>query len=421
MDLLYFSNFSNTRAFLVAVPLAVACVQAVQADEIEIMHFWSSQSERNALDVFARAYEADNGGIWIEDVQADYAMMRDEGFTRLTNGTAPTAIFWQASPEMQRILDAGVITPIDDLVSRELIETIHPDLRGAVNFNGTTAALPVNVHGSNWAYYSTDIMSEFGFSAPTNWDMFFSQMEVIQAAGYPTIAMGGGTWEQIYVFEAMLLANGGQDLLKVRHTGIVPDDLMDELLLSINDFIRFQGVLQTSGLIAESWNVASLAVAQGDATVQFMGDWAKGEMVGAGYAPDENFLCQMAPGSAQNYILVLDSFVMPFKNDPTDIAAQIDFIEIVLDPDNQAEFSRLKGSLPVVVGVDLDALDVCGRLGLSIIETHGFVDNQNMASSTPAVSEALYYIIDQIITGELNNGEDARSELIRQFDVARRL
>ena len=48
------------------------------------------------------------------------------------------------------------------------------------------------------------------------------------------------------------------------------------------------------------WNLATAMVIKGEAGMQLMGDWAKGEFLAAGKVPGKDFACVAAPGTAKS-------------------------------------------------------------------------------------------------------------------------
>lgn len=394
---------------------SIAAAPAAQANTIEIMHHWLSLSESSALEVFEDAYVA-RGGTWIEDRQPNQATHNETAFERLRDGFPPTVSQSQATG-LYEFHRSGVVTPLEDLVEESALSQIAPELRSLITFDGQTAAVPITVHGSNWTYYNREIMETFGFQPASDWDEFLTQMETIQAAGQPTIAIGPDRWERMLVLEMILLAEGGPDLLAAFNKGLIGDEMQPAFSRAIEYLYRFQDLVMTSGLPSDSWVAASTAVGEGQATAQVMGDWAKGEMVAAGYAPGENFLCALAPGTDETYVLILDIFILPHSDFPEDRAAQRDFISIALDPANQAEFSRRKGSLPVV-GVNRDNLDECGRLGLDTIAAHGFENAHNRLVAAPGVEAAINQFVEEIMQGTHATAEAAEGALLALFRSA---
>ena len=387
----------------------------VQANTIEIMHHWLSMSESGALRVFEEAYVA-HEGTWIEDRQPDQATHNKRAFERLRGGFPPTSVQSQATG-VAEFFRSGVLTSLEELVDEDTLSGIAPDLRALVTFNGQTAAVPITVHGSNWTYYNRDIMAAHNLQPASSWDEFFSHMETLQAAGQPTIAIGPARWERMLVLEMILLAEGGPALLDAFNRGSIADEQRPAFSRSMNHLIRFQRLVTESGVQLSGHNTASIAVAEGQAAAQVMGDWGKGEMVAAGYAPGDDFLCALAPGTDDTYVLILDIFLLPRSDHPEDIAAQRDFISIALDPENQAEFSRRKGSLPVV-GVNLDTLDECGRLGLETIAEHGFEPAHNRLVAAPGVEAAINQFVQAVMDETYPDAESAETALLALFRSA---
>ena len=58
------------------------------------------------------------------------------------------------------------------------------------------------------------------------------------------------------------------------------------------------------------WNLATAMVIKGEAGMQFMGDWAKGEFLAANKVPGKDFGCVAAPGTAKAYTYNVDSFAL---------------------------------------------------------------------------------------------------------------
>lgn len=405
----------SSLAVSASCALWLAAAPSAQANTIEIMHHWISMSESSALAVFEEAYVA-QGGTWIEDRQPNQATHNAQAFERLRDGFPPTTSQSQATGLME-FYRAGVLTTLEELVDETALAGIAPELRRLITFDGQTAAVPITVHGSNWTYYNSAIMAEFGLQPATSWSEFLTQMESLQAAGQPTVAIGPDRWERMLVLEMILLAEGGPALLDAFNRGNIDESLRPALATAMAHFVRFQQLVTDSGVHVESSNAASIAVAQGDAAAQVMGDWGKGEMVAAGFAPGEDFLCALAPGTAETYVLILDIFLLPRSDIPEDLAAQRDFINIALDPVNQAEFSRRKGSLPVV-GVQRDNLDECGRLGLDTIAEHGFEAAHNRLVSAPGVEAAINRFVQDIMDEKHADADAAETALLALFQAA---
>jgi glucose/mannose transport system substrate-binding protein len=109
------------------------------------------------------------------------------------------------------------------------------------------------------------------------------------------------------------------------------------------------------------WNKATAMVISGEAGMQFMGDWAKGEFIAAGQKPGEQFSCVPAPGTERSYIFNIDSFAMFQLKDANAAAGQRALTATIMSPAFQTVFNLNKGSIPVVTGVNRDRFDRCGQ------------------------------------------------------------
>jgi glucose/mannose transport system substrate-binding protein len=102
-------------------------------------------------------------------------------------------------------------------------------------------------------------------------------------------------------------------------------------------------------------------VIKGQAGMQFMGDWAKGEFLAAGKKPETDFVCTAAPGTWNAYIYNIDSFAMFHLKDPQAVTGQKALAATIMSGPFQEIFNRNKGSIPVALGSDMSSFDYCAR------------------------------------------------------------
>jgi glucose/mannose transport system substrate-binding protein len=111
-------------------------------------------------------------------------------------------------------------------------------------------------------------------------------------------------------------------------------------------------------------------VIRGEAGMQLMGDWAKGEFLAAGKVPGKDFVCVAAPGTARSYTFNIDSFALFKLGSEADPRAQQDLAAAIMAPEFQEVFNLNKGSIPVRLGMNLDKFDDCARTsGRDFVET----------------------------------------------------
>ena len=101
-------------------------------------------------------------------------------------------------------------------------------------------------------------------------------------------------------------------------------------------------------------------VIKGDALLQVMGDWAKGEFKDANKEAGKDYLCYRFPGTDGSVIYNTDMFAF-FKVSADRKAAQNALAETTMNPEVQIAFNVIKGSVPARMDVPDAAFDACGK------------------------------------------------------------
>jgi len=175
------------------------------------------------------------------------------------------------------------------------------------------------------------------------------------------LAHGGQNWQDFTVFESVLLGVGGADFYKKTMVQMDPAALnsatMDKVL---ETFRRVKGTTDKNAP-GRDWNLATAMVIKGEAGMQLMGDWAKGEFIAAGKAPGKDFICAAAPGTAKAFTFNIDSFALFKLKNAANQQAQRDFASSVMSPAFQELFNLNKGSIPVRIDLKMDKFDDCAK------------------------------------------------------------
>lgn len=350
---------------------------------VDVVHFWVSKSESAALDVFRKAW-AGAGSRWIDlPVENKVAVQRAVS-DRIANGYAPAVMQWNANEGSRELPEMGIVADVEEVAQSDRWREVLPaTVLDRISYKGKIYFAPTSIHAENWLWTSESLFREAGLTTPQTWDEIFAAADKIKAAGRTSLALGGGRWEISIIFNNIMhhkLGSEGYARIISGDAAMMRDPRMAEALAMLR---RLSLHAEPADVRAKkTWADATAAVGRGEAGMQFMGDWAKGELVTRGYAVDKDFSCSLVPGTEIAYFMVIDAFAFPITNRQTSLEAQHDFARMVLDRDNQAAFSRLKGSLPVRTDVDPVELDRCGRLGMEMIAEKSDVSAQSMAMPT---------------------------------------
>jgi glucose/mannose transport system substrate-binding protein len=163
------------------------------------------------------------------------------------------------------------------------------------------------------------------------------------------------------------------------------------------------------------WNLATSMVIKGEAGVQFMGDWAKGEFTAAGKKPGEDYDAIPAPGTEDSFLFNVDSFIMFDVKDKDAKAAQDAMARLILSPEFQIVFNVNKGSIPVRSGIEEQPFDSIAVSSMqdfaATAESGGLMPSMahEMAVS-PAIRGAMFDVVTNFYNSDMS-AADAASKL----------
>lgn len=369
-------------AALLSAMLPATLAQAQTAD---VIHWWTSGGESQAIGVFADAFE-EAGGTWVDSAMVGGQAARASAMTRMAGGEPPTAMQWNIGVAVQQLAEEGMLRQLDDLAEAgNWVENLPPLIVANATHDGHFYAVPVNIHADNWMWYSREIFNELGLEPPATWDDFLSVADEIAAAGYTPLALGGQPWQEALLFRTVLIGVSGRDYYRqvfVDHD--VEAARGPEMVAAFETFGQLRDYVD-EGSPGRLWNEATMMIANNEAAIQIMGDWAKGEFNAAGLVAGEDYGCQLAPGTQDAYVLVVDVFTFPVLDDPDATEAQTMLAEIMMDPATQVEFNRFKGALPARLDAEAGSLDECAVLGQQVVsDVEAQLPNSALAFSNDA-------------------------------------
>ena len=112
------------------------------------------------------------------------------------------------------------------------------------------------------------------------------------------------------------------------------------------------------------WNLATAMVIEGQAGMQMMGDWAKGEFLNAGKTPGVDFVCFRHPGTQGTVTFNSDQFAMFAVGEERRSPRRRSWRRRSCRPPSSSAFNVVKGSVPARTDVSDEAFDDCGKKGM---------------------------------------------------------
>ncbi len=412
----YGKSFTAVLALLATTSLA-------QAEDVEVLHWWTSGGEAAALGVLKDDLQAQGIG-WIDmpvsggGGEAAMTTLR----ARVTADDAPTAV-QMLGFDIQDWAAEGVLANLDDVAAAEGWDAVVPAaLQAFSKYDGRWIAAPVNVHSTNWVWANKPMLDELGIAQPTTWDEFVAAMQTARDAGYTGLAHGGQPWQDATVFDGVVLSVGGAEFYTAAFIDLDPAALGGEQM--IEAFRRMETLrgFVDDNFSGRDWNLASSMVINGEAAFQIMGDWAKGEFINAGQVPGQDFLCFRVPGSEGTVAFNSDQFAMFAVDSDAAREAQNAMATAIMSPGFQSAFNVVKGSVPARTDVPNDAFDACGKQGMADLAAASDAGTLvgSMAhghANRAAVKNAIYDVVTAAFNGEYD-AETAAAELVNAVEAA---
>jgi glucose/mannose transport system substrate-binding protein len=398
------------KRLVIAVLLLGLLAFSATAGEVEVLHWWTSGGEAASVGVLKQLLEKE-GHTW-----KDFAVAGGGGDAAMTvlksravAGNPPTAAQVKG-PQIQLWGDEGVLTNLDDVAKAEKWDTLIPKVVADVmKYQGHYVAVPVNVHRINWMWCNPAVFKKAGAKIPTTWAEFETAAKKIQAAGFIPVAWGGQPWQEATVFETIVAGEGGTAFYKQTMVDADPEALNSTTMVKVLETLRMVKNFADPGAPGRDWNLATAMVIKGEAAMQFMGDWAKGEFVAAGKKPNVDYVATHAPGTAKQFLFNIDSFIMFKVKSAENEKAQKAMARLILQPEFQKVFNQNKGSIPVRMGMDPKLFDIPGQLSMK-----DFAASSKSGDLVPsmahemAVMPAIRGAINDVVTNFINSDMSAR-------------
>ncbi|MBD9449870.1 ABC transporter substrate-binding protein [Rhizobium sp. RHZ01] len=417
-------KFLLTTALVTMSVAGLGAAKAADVKEVQMLHWWTSGGEAAALNVLKEDLSKE-GFAW-KDVPVaggggDAAMTALKAM--VAAGTYPTA----SQMLGYTVLDyaqAGVMGDLTETAKAEGWDKAVPAaLQKFSVYDGKWVAAPVNVHSVNWLWINKGVMDKIGGTEPKTFDDLLALLDKAKAAGVTPLALGGQNWQEATMFDSIVLSTGGPEFYKKAMNDLDEESLKSDTMKK--SFDNLQKIVQyvDPNFSGRDWNLATAMVIKGDALVQVMGDWAKGEFVAAKKTPNTDFLCYRFPGTDGSVIYNSDMFGM--FNVPDDRkAAQVALAKATLSKSFQSAFNVVKGSVPARTDVPDTDFDACGKKGIADLKkaNEGGTLYGSLAQgygAPPAVANAYKDVVSKFVHGQIKTSDQAVEELVKAIDDAK--
>lgn len=351
----------TVTAALLGLSLVTACSPSPQANtdpttNLEIVSWWTSSSEQAALDSLLNAYRAAHPDVEVSNAAAAGgagSAARVVLAKRLADNDPPD--IWQTFPNgaLDGYVSRGQVADATEVLQSSGMAAALPQvILDGLTDDGRQYGVPTSSHRGNMLFFNRAVLEKAGVSIPEEgytWDRFVEDLRTLKTAGATPVCLGGkDAFTTANLFENILLADIGTE-----GWAAIQRDRFDWSGDQVGSALqKFDTVLGYSDPEAATltWDEAAKKLAAGECAFDSVNDSTYAELTRTGAVDNRDFGEVPFPGTDGTYVAVVDTFVQSSAAQNAVNATQ--FLEVVAGRDAQAEFSRLKGSVPARTDVD---------------------------------------------------------------------
>lgn len=396
---------------------------ALAQDSVEVLHWWTSGGEAAAVGVLKDDLQKQGVGWQDMPVAGGGGEAANTALkARVTSGNPPTAaqLLGMAVNEWS---EEGLLGDLTAVADQEGWDKVVPDaIKNFAVHDGKWQAVPVNIHRPNWLWINAKVFKDNGLEPPKTWDEFNAVADKLKEKGIVPLAHGGQPWQDTTVFDDVVLGIGGPGFYKKAILELDDAALKSDTMVKVFDQMRKIRGYVDPNFSGRDWNLATAMVLKGEAAMQLMGDWAKGEIVKANLTPGVDILCVTAPGTEGSFLFNTDFFAM-FPVGDSKLAAQTKLAASVMSPSFQEAFNLVKGSIPARTDVSGDKFDACAKKSMadlnSAVSSGTLLGSLAHGHAEPAgIQRAMFDVVTQHFNSDMSS-KDAVAALVTAISAAR--
>jgi glucose/mannose transport system substrate-binding protein len=327
---------------------------------LEVLSWWTSGSERAALNVLFTDFKKSNPGINVVNAAVSGgggSEARVVLATRLQDNNPPDV--WQTHPgsSINQFIDQGLIADVSSVYKQDnLASAIPKEMLQDVSRDGKEYGVSTGAHRINVLWFNKKLLAQAEIPEPGSGytvQAFLADLGKLKAAGVlPLCRSAKAPFATAELFENNLLSVIGPAGWKQ----LTSDQLrwdgpqVRQALNQFGDMLNYSD--PEAGAL--TWDQATKKLASGGCAFESMNDSAYGELVKDGAKEGTDFGYLAYPGTENLFLTVVDTFVV--SNDAKDARNARAFLATIGSKSTQLAFNKEKGSVPLRKDVDVSSL-----------------------------------------------------------------
>jgi ABC-type glycerol-3-phosphate transport system substrate-binding protein len=380
-------------AALLAVPLQFASLSASAADsEMTVSHYFTGDLGLAGIKAYFDEFKKETG-ITAVDSPIGMEDFKTGILVRASANKLPDVFSYWAGARTQFLVNAGKLAPIDDLWTKDNLDSIvaKPIADAATSYNGKRYLVPLGFHYIGF-FYNPKVMKDAGITEmPKTWNDLVATCKTLKAKGVDTFALGSKSrWPAQFWFDYLLLRTAGPQYRAALTSGKASwSDPQVLKAMGMWKQLVDDGCFATNSN-ANEWTDAADMVAHGTAAMTLMGTWVTGYWNGNGLKPVEDYdifpFPQIDPSIPDSAVGVVDGFVMAKDAANPDAARR--FLALIIENKKlQANWAKAQGALAPNIGVDTSSYTPVQKKAIDFVKAALFYEFNYDLATPPAVAE----------------------------------
>ena len=363
------------RRSLGAALLLLGCSGSSEQNvQLEIVSWWSSPSEHAALEEVEHAFEHAHPDATVSLTQyGDKRQATDDVIRRMLQSDPPATFLVNTGADVFRWAPERVVSRerehpgmqsrcltrdlgplfqelgLNRVLPKAVLNSVCPPGSASCE-DGPRFAVPVNIHRLNTVYWNREKWEEFNARYP---DGLTAELLCAQAAGEVdglqlklAIGINSDNFTLLLLaLENLLPALLGTEFYNEFFHGKAIDDEARAGLTRVFECTR--NLVANANDRAATWVKIVELVANGEADLTIMGDWASGELIGSlsgDSTGPPRVVAMPFPSDKPLFVFTSDTFPFPVRaRNPQEVRA---LLTTIASPQVQYNFSLKKGGIP---------------------------------------------------------------------------
>jgi glucose/mannose transport system substrate-binding protein len=402
-------------ALILAALLIPRMIPSAHAQPLDVLHWWTSDSERRAADRLVQQL-ASQGVEW-----------HDEAIPGGGGGAAIKVLTGRVlageAPDVAQVIgrtltewaDLDLVLPLDEVAQRgRWRQAMFPVVLQTISRHGKVMAAPLGVHRINTLLYNHHVWEQLRLPPPRSWADIDAAAKALRAQHITPLAWSDEPWQIATVFETVLLSEGGPALYTELASPQAWSSWQDARVVAALQRLRWLRDLDDEPTTEQAWTASARQLQSGAAGMLIMGDWARGELEAWGEQPGLDFDCVPVPQTAGMHLYSIDTLAMLVGRN-AHRAQQEKMAEILAQPATQMAYNQAKGSVPVRTDIDPSQLDVCARDSWQTLARPGSALLPSIAhrmAAVESVRDAIGAVLQRFIKSRGMTPQQAQSQLL---------